>query len=93
MNNWMKTAQFIHVRSAVHEYLREGLTLGKQPVTRKQGNSLSQKMARPVSVIPPHRWRQDTTCILARNGHHTYAQTGSAWYSPARGDIRYKDHC
>ena len=29
MNNWMKTAQFIHVRSAVHEYLREaeGLTL------------------------------------------------------------------
>ena len=27
VNNWMKTAQFIHVRSAVHEYLREGLTL------------------------------------------------------------------
>jgi hypothetical protein len=24
----MKTAQFIHVRSAVHEYLREGMTLG-----------------------------------------------------------------
>ena len=31
VNNWMKTARFIHVRSAVHEHLREGLTLHGPP--------------------------------------------------------------
>ena len=63
----------------------------KQPVTQKQGNSLSQKMARSVSRYSAAPVETGHDLHPRQNGHHTYAQTGSVWYSPARGHITYKD--
>ena len=69
--------------------------------TRRKKNSLSHKTGKqPVAekwigllaVIrrTAHRWRTGHDSPETATTH-TYAKTGSVWYSPAHGHIRYKD--